>query len=109
VQIDHALALDEDRECGAPSWLGGENCVKRVANVLERRCGETLDGHILRLRFRPIGHVLGTVWSGALALVMLGLARKRNAPLAQSAEQLTLNQWVPGSSPGGCTKDFSAC
>mgnify|MGYP006915399521 CR=1 FL=1 len=27
-----------------------------------------------------------------------------NAPLAQSAEQLTLNQWVPGSSPGGRTK-----
>ncbi len=25
------------------------------------------------------------------------------APLAQSAEQLTLNQWVPGSSPGGRT------
>jgi hypothetical protein len=25
------------------------------------------------------------------------------APLAQLAEQLTLNQWVPGSSPGGCT------
>src|SRR6218665_1442703 len=28
---------------------------------------------------------------------MLGAA----APLAQSVEQLTLNQWVPGSSPGG--------
>src|ERR671911_1045218 len=26
------------------------------------------------------------------------------APLAQLAEQLTLNQWVPGSSPGGCTE-----
>jgi hypothetical protein len=25
------------------------------------------------------------------------------APLAQSAEQLTLNQWVLGSSPRGCT------
>ncbi len=24
---------------------------------------------------------------------------KRNAPLAQLVEQLTLNQWVPGSSP----------
>src|SRR6218665_2442534 len=30
---------------------------------------------------------------------MLGAA----APLAQSVEQLTLNQWVPGSSPGGRT------
>ena len=28
------------------------------------------------------------------------------APLAQLAEQLTLNQWVPGSSPGGRTKIF---
>jgi hypothetical protein len=27
------------------------------------------------------------------------------APLAQLAEQLTLNQWVPGSSPGGCTQN----
>jgi hypothetical protein len=26
------------------------------------------------------------------------------ASLAQLAEQLTLNQWVPGSSPGRCTK-----
>jgi hypothetical protein len=23
--------------------------------------------------------------------------------MAQLVEQLTLNQWVPGSSPGGCT------
>ena len=30
------------------------------------------------------------------------------APLAQSAEQLTLNQWVPGSSPGGCTSQLGA-
>ena len=28
----------------------------------------------------------------------------QHAPLAQSAEQLTLNQWVLGSSPRGCTK-----
>ena len=32
-----------------------------------------------------------------------GIGRTRNAPLAQSAEQLTLNQWVLGSSPRGCT------
>ena len=25
--------------------------------------------------------------------------------MAQLVEQLTLNQWVPGSSPGGCTTD----
>ena len=29
--------------------------------------------------------------------------KTQDAPLAQLAEQLTLNQWVPGSSPGGCT------
>jgi hypothetical protein len=29
----------------------------------------------------------------------------RKAPLAQLAEQLTLNQWVPGSSPGGRTEN----
>jgi hypothetical protein len=28
---------------------------------------------------------------------------EKPVPLAQLAEQLTLNQWVPGSSPGGCT------
>ena len=33
-----------------------------------------------------------------------GEIKTRDAPLAQLAEQLTLNQWVPGSSPGGCTK-----
>jgi hypothetical protein len=29
--------------------------------------------------------------------------RGDSAPMAQLVEQLTLNQWVPGSSPGGCT------
>ena len=28
---------------------------------------------------------------------------KENAPLAQLVEQLTLNQWVPGSNPWRCT------
>ena len=32
--------------------------------------------------------------------------RHRNAPLAQLVEQLTLNQWVPGSNPWRCTKEF---
>ena len=31
------------------------------------------------------------------------IVNSRCAPLAQLVEQLTLNQWVPGSSPGGCT------
>src|SRR5680860_1261152 len=42
------------------------------------------------------------IFQGAALLVMLWVAPS-NAPLAQLAEQLTLNQWVPGSSPGGCT------
>jgi hypothetical protein len=38
-------------------------------------------------------------------MLILGLGHcTTSAPLAQLAEQLTLNQWVPGSSPGGCTK-----
>lgn len=37
-------------------------------------------------------------------LEVLGCRAVIHAPLAQLAEQLTLNQWVPGSSPGGCTK-----
>jgi hypothetical protein len=34
--------------------------------------------------------------------------KQKDAPLAQLAEQLTLNQWVPGSSPGGCTTGKTA-
>src|SRR6478735_8615440 len=34
-----------------------------------------------------------------------GGTKTTDAPLAQLAEQLTLNQWVPGSSPGGCTSE----
>ena len=32
----------------------------------------------------------------------------RFAPLAQLVEQLTLNQWVPGSNPGRCTIGYDA-
>ncbi len=48
--------------------------------------------------------VRGTL--AAMLMLSLGspLAAESIAPLAQLAEQLTLNQWVPGSSPGGCTK-----
>ena len=38
-----------------------------------------------------------------LILLIGSDVRLNYAPLAQLAEQLTLNQWVPGSSPGGCT------
>ena len=34
------------------------------------------------------------------------LPLRKNAPLAQLVEQLTLNQWVRGSSPRRCTKYF---
>ena len=37
-----------------------------------------------------------------------GETKTTAAPLAQLAEQLTLNQWVPGSSPGGCTRRKAA-
>ncbi len=46
-----------------------------------------------------------------IVMVTLTLGSPRNvrridsAPLAQSAEQLTLNQWVQGSSPWGCTME----
>ncbi len=36
--------------------------------------------------------------------VLTGTRDLPNAPLAQLAEQLTLNQWVSGSSPEGCTR-----
>ncbi len=42
---------------------------------------------------------------GRHAIVVPRLALSSCAPLAQLAEQLTLNQWVPGSSPGGCTEE----
>lgn len=35
-------------------------------------------------------------------------AEEHNASLAQLAEQLTLNQWVSGSSPEGCTWERTA-
>ena len=35
--------------------------------------------------------------------------RTKYAPLAQLVEQLTLNQWVRGSSPRGCTKIVMVC
>ena len=34
------------------------------------------------------------------------MPKGKNAPLAQLVEQLTLNQWVRGSSPRRCTKTF---
>ncbi len=37
------------------------------------------------------------------------VAHPIDASLAQLAEQRTLNPWVPGSSPGGCTKGTRHC
>ena len=34
---------------------------------------------------------------------------RKHAPLAQLVEQLTLNQWVLGSSPRWCTTDLQRC
>jgi hypothetical protein len=39
--------------------------------VFEHWSGETLSHHVPSLRFAPILPVVGTVWLGALALVML--------------------------------------
>ncbi len=48
----------------------------------------------------------------SLLLLLLSLysvlrVHEKNAPLAQMVEQLTLNQWVPGSSPRWCTREGS--
>src|SRR6478735_12697896 len=40
-----------------------------------------------------------------MLMLTLGSPLANRAPLAQSAEQLTLNQWVLGSSPRGCTTE----
>ncbi len=49
----------------------------------------------------------GSIRPARSVVIMLTFGSEHNfgptAPLAQLAEQLTLNQWVPGSSPGGCT------
>ena len=37
------------------------------------------------------------------------VSKGKTAPLAQLVEQLTLNQLVPGSSPGRCTKQKVPC
>ena len=41
-----------------------------------------------------------------LALQMMHVFNKRNAPLAQLVEHLTLNQGVQGSSPWRCTYEY---
>ena len=47
---------------------------------------------------RPVGQVVKTAASHAVNIGS-NPVRVTNAPLAQLVEQLTLNQWVPGSSP----------
>ncbi|VXB11796.1 hypothetical protein PSCLAVI8L_120078 [Pseudoclavibacter sp. 8L] len=51
-------------------------------------------------------HVAGDWTSSSKQCYALSVATEteRHAPLAQLAEQLTLNQWVLGSSPRGCTR-----
>ena len=46
----------------------------------------------LKKNFAPLAHVGTANW-----------AEVEHAPLAQLVEQLTLNQWVPGSNPWRCT------
>ena len=47
--------------------------------------------------------VIDRVWAGIYKPVT---PSETYAPLAQLVEQLTLNQWVPGSNPWRCTKKF---
>ena len=64
------------------------------------------------VRGQPPKAALRPETSNAVASYSDGKANKNavqeepNAPLAQMVEQLTLNQWVLGSSPRWCTKDF---
>ena len=44
------------------------------------------------------------IWWSRKKCVPLHPLRKRDAPVAQLVEHLTLNQGVQGSSPCGCTK-----
>ena len=45
-------------------------------------------------------------WSTLLCKVSNWLLIKHHAPLAQLVEQLTLNQWVQGSSPWRCISEY---
>ena len=61
---------------------------------------------IARLRVSSQGKRLVTLFVVAddkSPVLTGGRASRQDAPLAQLAEHLTLNQRVPGSSPGGCT------
>ena len=46
-----------------------------------------------------LNNVRRTYLNYSLFTVNSSFERSENAPLAQLVEQLTLNQWVPGSSP----------
>ena len=51
-----------------------------------------------------LNHVRRTYRNYSLFTITYSLERSEYAPLAQLVEQLTLNQWVLGSSPCRCTK-----
>ena len=53
----------------------------------------------LALTTWPVGQVVKTAASHAVNIGSNPVRVTRYAPLAQLVEQLTLNQWVPGSSP----------
>ena len=73
--------------------LIGQRCKRREALSLLILIGRGLVQRSLECLFHDV--LLCFVWfCGCL----------KNAPLAQLVEQLTLNQWVLGSSPRWCTK-----
>ena len=50
-------------------------------------------------RKRPVGQAAKTAASHAANVGSIPARVTKPAPLAQLVEQLTLNQWVPGSNP----------
>src|SRR5690349_14115425 len=75
------------------------------------RRGFVVPGKLLPSRVPPqpkLGVELHVVAAVNEENEMPPLDESTDAPLAQLAEQLTLNQWVPGSSPGGCTAESLA-
>ena len=58
--------------------------------------------HLISFEFRLTQFFLYSIFYGQTVVCSEGTLR--DAPLAQLVEQLTLNQWVRGSSPRRCTK-----
>ena len=109
-----ASAFSETRRSAASKR--GRDCASAASASRSARARSAREvpvrGHAGSGRQGGGGHVSQDTWAcgprlaaDVTVMVMLTLVRlgRIHAPLAQSAEQLTLNQWVQGSSPWGCT------